>query len=216
MEITYLGHASFKIKGKNISLIIDPFNEKIGQKFPKQKCDLLLVTHDHFDHNCIENVSEYKLLINGPGEYESGGVFVYGVSTKHDNNNGSKRGDNTIYLIEIDGFNVLHLGDLGHELKEETLEKIHQVDVLLIPVGGKYTIDAETAVKVISLLEPGIVVPMHYKTDTLTDSEGMQGVDKFVEEMGADQGARKEDKLKLTSESDVPEETETVLLKPYS
>jgi L-ascorbate metabolism protein UlaG (beta-lactamase superfamily) len=215
MEITYIGHACFKIKGKETSLVIDPYNANIGYKLPKLEADLLLVSHQHPDHNNVEGVAGYSLLIDGPGEYETKGVFVYGIGTAHDDKKGEERGQNTIYLVDIDGFTLLHLGDLGHELSDETLEKIAKVDVLMIPVGGKYTIDAKTAVKVISSIEPGIVIPMHYKTADLTGVDGLDGLDKFLNEMGTDPAAvKKEDKLKLSTKNDVPEDTQLVILNP--
>jgi L-ascorbate metabolism protein UlaG (beta-lactamase superfamily) len=214
MEITYIGHSCFKIKGKQMTLVVDPYNPKIGYKLPKLECDLLLSTHSHADHNYIEGVSGYKLLIDSAGEYESGGVFVYGIPSFHDKKEGADRGDNIIFLIDIDGFTILHLGDLGHELSKDMLEKIANVDVLLIPVGGKYTIDAETASEVISELEPGYVIPMHYKTPDLKDPADLDSIDKFLHEMGVENNVKREDKLKLSSKSDIPDETQVVILNP--
>ncbi len=215
MEITYIGHSCFKIKDKTISLVIDPYDPKIGYKLPKLSCDVLLVTHDHFDHNYIEGVSDYRLLIDGPGEYEVGGSFIYGKSVSHDSKGGTERGKVTMYLITIDGLNILHLGDLGCELSQEDIEKIPNVDVLMIPVGGKYTIDAKTATKVISALEPSYVLPMHYKTSDLTGVEGLSGVDEFLDEMGVENGVKKDlDKLVVSSKSDSLEETQVIVLKP--
>ena len=215
MEIKFVGHSCFEIKGKDISLVIDPYDEKVGYKLPKLSAEVLLISHDHFDHNNKKGVSDYKLLIDGPGEYETSGVFIYGRATYHDTKNGESRGDNTIYLVNIDGFDILHLGDLGHELSQSTMEKISNVDVLMIPVGGNYTVDAKTATKVISALEPGIVIPMHYKTDDLTGVKDIDGIDKFLDEMGIENGDKQGiDKLVIKSKSDIPEETEVVILKP--
>lgn len=214
MEITYIGHSSFKIKGKEVTLVIDPYDPKIGYKFPKQECDVLLTTHDHFDHHYLEGVSGYKLRIQGPGEYEISDVFINGIQAFHDEKEGVERGIDTMYLIDIDGFSILHLGDLGTELTKEQMERITNVDVLLIPVGGKYTIDSEKASKVISSIEPGYVIPMHYKTDDLTGVEGLDPLSKFLDEMGVEGNVRKEDKLKLTSRVDIPEETTVVVLEP--
>ena len=214
MEITYIGHSCFKIKGKEISIVIDPYDSKIGYKLPKLEADLLLTTHDHFDHHNIAGVSGYKLLIDGPGEYEVNGAFIYGISTYHDDKKGGERGTQTMYLIDIDGFTLMHLGDLGHELSTDTLEKVAKVDVLMIPIGGVFTINAEKAAQVISSLEPGIVLPMHYKTDDLVGFDDLQGVDKFMDEMGVENNVIKEEKLKISSASDVPEDTEVVILKP--
>ncbi len=214
MEITYIGHSCFKIKGKDISIVIDPYDPKIGYKLPKLEADLLLTTHDHFDHHNISGVSGYKLLIDGPGEYEVSGAFVYGIPTYHDDKKGEERGSQTIYMIDIDGFTLIHLGDLGHELSTEMLEKVSKVDVLMVPIGGVYTLDAEKAVNVISAIEPGIVIPMHYKTPDLVGFDKLEGIDKFMDEMGVENNIKKEEKLKISSSSDIPEETEVVILKP--
>jgi L-ascorbate metabolism protein UlaG (beta-lactamase superfamily) len=216
MEITYIGHSCFKIKGKELTLVIDPYDpKKTGYKLPKMEADVLLLTHDHEDHNHKEGVSGYSFLIEGPGEYETKGVFVSGISTYHDAAEGGERGKNTMYFIEIDGFTVLHLGDLGHELSKDMLERISNVDVLLVPVGGTYTIDAVTASKVISMLEPRIVVPMHYQTGDLTGlSEELDKIDKFLEEMGTEGTAEKQEKLKINNNNDIPEETQVVILEP--
>lgn len=215
MEITYIGHSCFKIKGKDVSIVIDPYNpEKTGYKLPSLNAELLLVSHDHDDHNYIDGVSDYKLLVNGPGEYEIQEVFVYGLPTFHDANDGAERGNNTMYLIDIDGFTILHCGDLGHELKAETMENLSDIDVLLIPVGGTYTIDPKTATKVISSLEPKIVVPMHYQTKNLTGlSKDLAKLDTFLDEMGEEENG-KVDKLKLSRKSDLPEETEVIVVTP--
>jgi L-ascorbate metabolism protein UlaG (beta-lactamase superfamily) len=214
MEITYIGHSCFKVKGKEITLVIDPYDPKIGYKLPKLECDVLLSTHNHADHNNFAGVSNYKLLIDTPGEYEISGVFVYGIPVFHDEKQGSERGENIIYMIEIDGVTLLHLGDLGHDLSKETLEKLSDIDVLMIPVGGKFTIDAETASEVISEIEPGYVLPMHYKTADLTSVVGLDGLDKFLDEMGVENNVKKDDKLKIGSKSDVPEDTQVVILNP--
>jgi len=214
MEITYIGHSSFKIKGKDVSLVIDPYDPKIGYKYPKQECDILLITHYHFDHDYIQGATNYKILIDKPGEYEVSGVFINGIQTFHDNTQGSERGNNTIYLISIDGINILHLGDLGHELSKDQMERISQVDVLMIPVGGKYTIDSEVASKVISSIEPSFVIPMHYQTQESTTIQGLDTIQSFFNEMGIKESLNYEDKLKLTNKIDIPQETTIVALNP--
>jgi L-ascorbate metabolism protein UlaG (beta-lactamase superfamily) len=214
MEITYIGHSCFKIKGKTLSLVVDPYNPKIGYKLPKLSADVVLVTHDHEDHNNVEGVSDYRLLINGPGEYEVGGVFIYGRSVNHDEKEGAERGKSTFYLITVDGVDILHLGDLGCELSQEDLEKIPSVEVLMIPVGGKYTLDAETASKVISAVQPSYVLPMHYKTSDST-MQDIDGVDKFLDVMGVENGIKKDmDKLTVSAKKDESEDTEVIVLKP--
>ncbi len=213
MEITYIGHSCFKLKGKELSLVIDPYDPKIGYKLPKLEADVVLSSHDHFDHSNASGITGSRMYIDSPGEYEISNAFISGYPTFHDDKNGSLRGKNIIYTIDIDGFTILHLGDLGHELSDSTLENIGQVDVLMIPVGGFYTIDAETAAKVISSIEPGIVLPMHYKTADGTGVDKIEGLDKFLEEMGAED-VKKMDKLKINSRADISEETEVIVLSP--
>lgn len=214
MEITFIGHACFRVKGKNHTLVFDPYDpKKTGYKLPELTGDILLVSHDHDDHNYVEGVSGHRLLINSPGEYEVEGTFIYGVETFHDENRGSKRGRNVLYHVEMDEINILYLGDLGHELSQETLNRLPAVDVLLIPVGGIYTIDAKKASRVISSLEPGIVVPMHYQTEKLTGlSKELDPLEKFLDEMGVE-NVKKIDKLKVRK-SDIPEETEVIVINP--
>lgn len=215
IEISYIAHACFKVKTSDLTMVFDPYDpDKTGYKMPKLDADLLLISHEHGDHNYRDAVSNYKLTIESPGEFESKGVFIYGIETYHDSVKGEERGKNTMYLVEAEDITMLHAGDLGHELSKETLEQISSVDILLIPVGGTYTIDAKAAAKVISSLEPGIVIPMHYQTKNLTGlSEELDGVDKFLNEMGVE-GVKKTDKLKIKSRSDIPDETEVVVLNP--
>lgn len=217
MDITYIGHSCFKIKGKNHTLVIDPYDpSKTGYRLPKIICDVVLCTHQHGDHNYIQGVSDYKIVIDTAGEYEIAGTFVYGFSTFHDEQKGEERGENIVFQIEIDGISILHLGDLGHELSKDTLEKITDVDVLMIPVGGVYTIDAKKAAKIISSIEPSIVVPMHYQIQELTGlSQKIDDLKPFIEEMGlTESSVKKFDKLSISSKSDVPEETEVYILSP--
>lgn len=215
MEITYYSHSCFKIKGKEGSVVIDPYDSKLaGYKLPKLDADMVLCSHDHYDHNFIEGVTGYKFAATTPGEYETKDIYVEGIPTFHDEVGGTKRGRNIMFQIQMEDFTVLHMGDIGHELSKETLERLVEVDVLLIPVGGVYTIDAVTASKVISSIEPGIVVPMHYrKKDTKGDLEKLDLLDKFLDEMGVDK-VNEVEKLKINSRQDIPEETEVIVIKP--
>lgn len=212
MEITYLGHSCFNIKGKDITFGIDPYDPKIGLKEPKMKCDVLMLSHDHFDHNYTTSVLDYKLLIDTPGEYEVAGSFIYGIPTFHDDKQGAERGKNTIFYFDVDGIKLLHLGDLGHELSQESLEKVSDVDVLFIPVGGVYTIGPKRAAKVISSLEPKIVIPMHYQISNLDLDEKLLAIDDFLDEMG-DEDSKIVEKLSIKF-TDLPEETQIVQMKP--
>ena len=154
------------------------------------------------------------MLIDKPGEYETKGVFIYGLESFHDNKQGKERGKNNLFHIEADGLSLLHLGDLGHELSKETLEQIPSVDILFVPVGGKYTIDAEEAAEVISQIEPGTVIPMHYQTSDLTGlSKDLDRLDKFLDEMGVEDEVKKVKELKITK-ADITEETEVIVITP--
>lgn len=212
MEITYLGHSSFKLKGKNIALVTDPYGPHIGFKFPKSKADIVTVSHDHEDHNQAKLVDGNPFVISGPGEYEVKGTSVFGVSTFHDQKGGSERGQNTAYMIEMDGLRICHLGDLGHKLTDRQLDQLDGVDILLIPVGGFYTIGPAEAAEVVSRLEPLIVIPMHFNTPKLNqDVFGkLSGVEAFLKEMGEE--VTPEPKLQISRDK-LPEELKIVVLK---
>lgn len=185
MEITYLGHSSFRLKGKAATVVTDPYDEKCG-KFPKDvTVDIVTVSHDHFDHNATKLLNS-SFIVKGPGEYEVKGVSVVGVHTWHDEKNGTERGANTVYVIEIDGLRVAHLGDLGHKLSQEQLDEMGPIDVVLVPVGGVYTVDAKTAAEVVRQVDPWVVVPMHYRQEGLDKATfgGLLGVGEFLKEMG--------------------------------
>lgn len=212
MEIHWFGQSCFRIKGKQATVVIDPFDPyMLGIKLPKDlSADLVLSTHNHHDHNNFQAVSGDPLKILGPGEYEKNGVIVTGISSYHDNSKGSERGKNTIYTLLIDGINIVHLGDLGHLLSDEQTSLIDATDILMIPVGANYTINGEMAVKVVAQLEPKIIIPMHYKLpDLKVDLEGLEG---FLKEMGIENPAPLP-KLLITAEK-LPEETTVVVLNP--
>lgn len=215
MEIYPLGHSSFRIKGKTATVVTDPYDSaKVGLKFPKlDGADIVTVSHDHGDHNATGNVDGAPFIISGPGEYEIKGVTVVGVSSFHDDQNGAERGANTIYKITIDDIRVCHLGDLGHKLSDDQLTKIGDVDVLLIPVGGVYTIDAKKAAEVVAQLEPLVVVPIHYKriNDPSLTAGKVGPVSDFLAEMGAE-GIAPIPKLS-TSKEKLPETTTIVVLE---
>ncbi len=166
-----------------MSILIDPFSKEVGLRVPRLTDDIFLVTHEHYDHDNVADVPETSFVIRGPGEYEKSGVHIEGVLSYHDNAQGIERGLNTIYIIRIEDMRICHLGDLGQkELTAEQVETIGSVDILFIPVGGKYTINGAEAAAVIRQIEPKIIIPMHYKVEGLdVDVEGPQ---KFFKEMG--------------------------------
>lgn len=164
MEITYLGHASFKLRGKNATVVCDPFAPAmVGLKYPPVEAEIVTVSHQHQDHNQVDLVKGVKKIISGPGEYEVLGVSILGLASFHDDKKGELRGKNTIYVIEMDGLRICHLGDLGHDLSDEQVGQIGDIDILMIPVGAEFTIGPKEAVSVVSEIEPFFVIPMHYQ-----------------------------------------------------
>ncbi len=211
MNISWYGHSCFRIEAKEGSILIDPFSKEIGLRPPKIKDDLVLVTHQHFDHNNISEANPEAFIIDGPGEYEKQGISVRGISSFHDKSNGKERGLNTIYVLKAEDMNICHLGDLGQEkLEDKQLEEIGDVDILMIPVGGTYTIDHKEAVNVISQIEPKIIIPMHYKLKDLKVDIG--GLDKFLKEIGLT--PEKVDKLKIVKKNLPVEEMKLVTFEP--
>lgn len=211
MDIYWFGQACFKLKGKNATIITDPFDpEFVGLKFPKDEtADVVLISHSHQDHNFSKGIAGDPKIFSGPGEYEVQGVTVTGVASFHDKTQGKERGNNTIFHTLIDGLNVVHLGDFGQSsLTEEQIETIDTTDVLLIPVGGIFTIDGKEAAGIVAVLEPKIIVPMHFWLDGLKFE--LEGVDKFLKEMGAE-NVLAQPKLSITKEK-LPEEPMVVVL----
>jgi len=193
-KIYWAGQSCFQIsvstsKDHSADIVIDPFDEDFtGLKLPNLSADIALITHDHKDHNNVKDlkgpsVGTPPFVIQGPGEYEVKEVFVQGIPAFHGDVNGKEKGQNTIYVIEAEEMRFCHLGDLGQKLlTDEQLEKIDGIDVLMIPVGGEYTIDSSSAQKIISQIEPKIVIPMHYALPKL--SMKLDEVSKFLKTMG--------------------------------
>lgn len=183
MDITWFGQSCFKIRGKNASLVTDPFDpDAVGLKKVKQSADIVTVSHQHADHNFTQAIEGDPFIVPGAGEYEVKGVRIQGIQTFHDAKQGKERGTNTMFVIEIDGIFVLHCGDLGHELTTEQMEDLPDIDIMLVPVGGVYTIDAATAVKVVGQVEPKVIIPMHYKIPGLKYDLG--SVEDFLHASG--------------------------------
>ncbi len=214
MEIYPLGLSSFRIKGKTGTVVTDPFDPMmVGLKFPKiDGADILTVSHDHADHNHTDGVGGEPFVIKGPGEYEVKGITIVGIASYHDGSSGAERGKNTIYRMSVDNVNICHLGDLGHKLTDEQVDLIGDIDILFVPVGGFYTIDPKTAAAVVAQVEPYIVVPMHYKRAGMSEAfNKLDGVEKFLSEMGAEQVAPT-NKLTVSKEK-LPENTTVVVLE---
>jgi len=211
MVITWYGQSCFKIQSGETVLFTDPFCKEVGLTPPRGQANVVTISHQHRDHNNYDALTGEPLVIKGPGEYEIKGINIRGIFSYHDNKEGKDRGTNTIYVIEVEGIKICHLGDLGEEkLNDTQVEEINGVDILMIPVGGTVTINGEDAVEVINQIEPRIVIPMHYKIPGL-DAK-LDGVDVFLKEMGA---GKKEavDKLTLKKKDLPQEETEIVIMK---
>jgi len=216
MTIIWHGHSFFQIliprKEISVKIAIDPYDEQIGLKPPSLEADILLITHNHHDHNNIKAIKGTPFLISGPGEYEIKGVFIQGIFSFHDNAQGKERGENTIYTLESEGIKVCHLGDLGQkELTDEQLEKIGNVDILMIPIGGVYTISAKEATKVISQIEPKIVIPMHYQIPKLKIK--LESLDKFLKMMGI-KSPEVSKKISISQKNLPTEGMKVIILKP--
>ena len=208
MEITWLGHSCFLIRGKEKTIITDPCHPDLGYRLGEPKADIVTLSHFHPGHSYIEGVANDPKQIKSPGEYEIGGTFITGVASFHDNKKGTLRGNNTIYIIEIDGITLCHLGDLGHPLDSHLVEEIGDIDILFLPVGEVSTIPIDTAVEIVRQLEPPIVIPMHYKTEAFTGN--LSPVNKFLDKMRI-KWLESKPKLSVTASS-LPTTTQTIVL----
>jgi len=209
LDVTWLGHGCFRLRGRSAAVVTDPFPPAIGLKLPKLDADLVTISHEHENHSYTQ-VMRDAYEIRGPGEYEVAGVSVIGVPTFHDAQKGAKHGRNTVYLIEIDDVRVCHLGDLGHALDDAEAEAISAPDVLLVPVGGHTSINAAQAAEIVRQLEPRFVVPMHYAIPGLKLE--LDPLDRFLKEMAV---AASEPQPKLSvSASSGEYETKVVVLEP--
>jgi len=208
MDINWFGHACFRLRGKQATLITDPLPPDLGYTVGKLTADIVTISHQHPSHSYHNSIGGDPKIIAGPGEYEIKGVLIIGIATFHDAEKGKIRGKNTAYLIEIDGITVCHLGDLGHALTAEQVEEVDNVDVLLLPVGGRSTLNAATAAEVIRQIEPKAVIPMHYQTPVL--KRELDSVDSFLKEMGIE---RPPSQPKLSfNPSSLPSSTQVFLL----
>jgi L-ascorbate metabolism protein UlaG (beta-lactamase superfamily) len=188
MNIQYYGHSCFKITTKpagrgqtDVAIFLDPFDKSIGLRPPQGQADLVLVSHDHAGHNNAAALKGEPAVIDIPGEYSVKGVNIVGIASEHGET--KNPGPNTIFILESEELKICHLGDLGADLSGKQLEEIDGVDVLLIPIGGKYTLDGKKAVDLIKKIEPILIIPMHYKINGSTldvDTEK-----KFCDEVGS-------------------------------
>ena len=215
MRIKFYGHAAFGLTtGSGVRIIIDPYESggaggAIGHAPITDHADIVLVSHDHGDHNDTSTIKGPFTEVRTGGSYDVKGVKVLALPVYHDASQGKERGNNLIFVIEADGLKVVHVGDLGHLLDEDVLSRIGKTDVLMLPVGGTYTITATEAGKVVDAIKPSIILPMHYKTEKvalpLTPVEDFTKGKKRVRKVGASE-------IEVTHGS-LPEEPEIVLLQ---
>ncbi len=183
MYITWLGHSSFLIEdSKGRKILTDPFDETVGYDVYRGTPDIVTISHHHFDHGYVALLPREAKILDAPGSYEFDGIRITGLPSFHDKSEGSKRGRNTIFIIEADGYRVCHLGDLGYVLSEPEIKSLGKVDVLMIPVGGVFTIDSGEAAELAKAVGSHIILPMHYKTPAI-DFE-ISGVEPFLSRMG--------------------------------
>jgi L-ascorbate metabolism protein UlaG (beta-lactamase superfamily) len=217
VSLTWYGQACFLLKSPGgTTILLDPYSDKIGYKVPSLDAQVVLITHEHFDHNNSAMAKAPEKVIHGldadgnwvPVSETFGDVKVRSVGVYHDDKEGKDRGKDTVFILETGGKTIVHLGDLGHLLSDEQVKAIGRVDVLLIPIGGVYTIDADAAQKVVAQLNPKIVVPMHYKTDPL--SIPLAKPDKFLSLMT---GVEKTTDSTLTV-GDLPGAQKVIVLVP--
>ncbi len=206
MEITLLGHDCFRLKGREVALVTDPFAPAEGSL--RVGADIVTVSHGHPGHDNVDAVEGSPRAVTGPGEYEIKGVLITGVATFHDAEGGKARGRNTVYLVEMDDLRLCHLGDLGHVLSSDQVDEIGTVDVLFIPAGGQGTISSAQAAEVISQLEPNVVVPMDWMT---RDGQPNGALEKFCHEMGIKE-IETQPRLSVAKGS-LPSETQVVVLE---
>ena len=213
MIIEYLGHSCFKLKESTGTCVVcDPYSEEtVGYAMPKVTADAVTVSHHHDDHDFIANVGGNPVIIDKESSFDLPGVEINSVKSFHDGNRGKKRGENVIFKFRMDGIDICHLGDLGEACSLDLIETILPVNVLLIPVGGNYTIDAEMAKEYVDRIMPEIVIPMHFRTkDSKIDIDKLDG---FLNLFDGDCIEEKEESSLELSRSDLTEETKIIVLR---
>jgi len=203
LKISWLGHSCFEIvDSEGRTIVTDPFDDTVGYDLPRVRADVITMSHDHHDHNNIGVVEGEPPVVTGSGRQTVAGIEFEGVQVFHDELGGKLRGKNVIFCFSVDGVRVCHLGDLGHLLSEDEVNAVGDVDVLLIPVGGVYTIDAAGAKKVVEQIKPRLVIPMHFRSDAFD----VDPVDWFLE------GQKVERPGKSITEDDLPIEGRKIVL----
>ena len=210
MKIRYLGHSCFMLtESTGTTIVTDPYGA-IGYKMPSVKADAVTVSHGHYDHNTVKAVKGSPVVFDEEGTYEIGGGDVTAIKSYHDDENGERRGDNLIFKFRMDGLEICHLGDLGEECSSALIEMLLPVHVLLIPVGGNYTIDAEQAKEYVDRIMPAIVIPMHYKPKGLNID--VDKVDEFIDKFESDDVEELEDSEIELFRDDITEDSTKIIV----
>lgn len=211
MKLKWLGHSCFQLTSDNgIKVVTDPFDESVGYPVPDAEADIVTMSHEHHDHSNSKCVHGKFVIFTQPGKYNEKGIRITGVATAHDEAGGKQRGKNVIFNITVDGLNICHCGDLGHLLTPQQVKEIGHVDVLLIPVGGTYTIGHDQAASVARQLKPSAILPMHYRTPVT--HYPIQGAGPFVKAMG---GAKKIDSTEIKLNKDRLKDYTGIILLNY-
>ncbi|MCH8050888.1 MAG: MBL fold metallo-hydrolase [Chloroflexi bacterium] len=208
MEIVWLGHSSFRIRAREATVITDPCPPSTGYTIGKPTADVVSLSHAHDDHTYLKAVAGKPIVIDSPGEYEISGAFLTAIPTYHDGEKGGELGKNLVFVIEMEGIKICHLGDLGHAPTADQAEGMTGADVLMIPVGGDSTIDGAKAAEIVPTLDARIIIPMHYKTPVTKGD--LESADRFLKEMQST-AVQAQPKLSL-SYNTVPSDTQVILL----
>ncbi|MEI7553664.1 MBL fold metallo-hydrolase [Candidatus Chlorohelix sp.] len=207
-EITWLGHNCFRLRSREATIVADPYSKRLGYDFGRPRADIVTISRHGDSYGFVEAVKGEPKVILGPGEYEINEVFITGIGSYADMEKGKLRGKNTIYVFELEGMSICHLGTLGHPLTAEHLELMSRIDILMVPIGNQGTITVNQASEIISEIEPHIVIPMHYRVEGL-DAE-LDDISRFSKEMGI-QDISPQEKLTVKP-SDLPEGTKVIVL----
>ena len=214
MDIVWYGLSCFRIREGNVTVVCDPFDKSVGGLMPKVRADIVTISHEKPGHGSLDRVSGEPHIIKGPGEYEIQNVFVMGMPSRHQRESASSAERNVAYFMDVAGITICHLGDMGEIPKKSQLDelKVGEIDILMVPIGGRETLDPTLAVEIVGMLEPKLLIPMHYRQNGLSAKwiQELEPVDTFIRELGVSM-PEPETTLKI-SKSNLPEETQVVLL----
>ncbi|MDE6598389.1 MAG: MBL fold metallo-hydrolase [Clostridia bacterium] len=212
MKIEYLGHSSFKLtESTGTSVVCDPYGAEVGYEMPEVSADAVTISHHHYDHDASVKIKGKPVILDTECSYDLPGVDISAIKSFHDNVRGKARGENVIFKFRMDGIDVCHLGDLGEACSAELIDLILPVNVLLIPVGGNYTIDAEMAKEYVDRIMPDIVIPMHYRSKGCKID--IEKVDEFLDLFDKENVTESEESSLEVMRSDLGGDTRVIVLR---